>query len=73
MADASPIETRRVEFRVVCKDRNGTELKWKICDNLKDGVDFIDQLKPRYRDRCEWLVYEVTVAESAKVVHRVPL
>jgi hypothetical protein len=72
VANILPIEIRRVEFRVICKDQNGTELKWKITETLKDAVDFVDRLEPRFRQQCEWLVFEVAVAESARVVHRIP-
>jgi hypothetical protein len=58
-----------VVFRVTCKDQNG-EITWKITDNLEDAIGFIDRLEPRHRKHCEWLVYEISIGGSPRIVHR---
>jgi hypothetical protein len=63
--------SERVHFRVNCRDPNGIELTWKITDTLEAAINYLNNLEPRLRDRCEWLVYETTIGASGRIVHRV--
>jgi hypothetical protein len=60
---------RRVEFRVVCVDQNGTELIWKYTEALENALHYLKNLNPKYQANRKCLIYEVQVIEIIRTVY----
>jgi hypothetical protein len=65
------LDLQRVEFRVMCRYTNGSELTWNTTDTLEDAIGYINELTPRLRSLCDWIVYEVRISEFAGIVYEV--
>ena len=65
------IDLHRIEFRVMCRYANGSELSWNTTDTLEDAITYINELTPRLRGLCDWVVYEVRISEFAGIVYEV--
>ena len=60
---------RRVEFRVVCADENGTQLVWKYAETLENALHYLKNLDHKYQARCKWFIYEAQVTEVIRTVY----
>ena len=65
------LDRQRVEFRVMGRYTNGSELTWNTTDTLEDAITYINELTPGLRGLCDWVVYEVRISESAGIVYEV--
>jgi hypothetical protein len=63
------LDLQRVEFRIMCRYANGSELTWNTTDTLEEAITYINGLAPRLRGLCDWVVYEVRISESAGIVY----
>jgi hypothetical protein len=61
---------QKVEFRVVCHYRDDLQLQLKTAPTREEAIAIIEKLDPNFRSACQWLVYEVTITESLKIVYR---
>jgi hypothetical protein len=60
---------RRVEYRVVCLNEDGTELVWKYTEILGNALHYLKTLDPKYRVSRKCLIYEVQVIEIIRTVY----
>ena len=61
---------QRVEYRVICLYRDATQLELKKTETLEEAINLIEKLEPNLRSMSQWLVYQVTITESLRVVYR---
>ena len=64
------MDAGRIEFRVICRHKDGSDMRWKTAASLEDAIEYVNALDSRFRAEREWFIYEVTINEAAKIVHR---